>query len=425
MQPAADVRGLTLRTLMPGFAGTDVPAWLEKALADGLPSVCLYGSNVAQPRPAAGPVRATSADRPRTCCWQSTRRAATSRVCTTGPARPTRAMPCSAGSTMSSSPARSATGSAQDLADVGVNLDLAPVVDVNSAPTNPVIGTRSFGADADLVARHSAAWVEGLQSTGIAACAKHFPGHGDTTADSHRTLPVVDGFRRCGPGARAGAVRRGRRERGLVRHDRRGRRPVDRPGEPGDVLAARSCTASCGSSSASDGVIVTDALDMAGASHDTGIPEAAVRALAAGCDLLCLGPDTDEGTFEAVIAAVGGALDQGRLSLERLTAAADAVTSWPTDSRGRVPATSRPTMPRSLLRSRSGSPMPPEHGVPGSGPAAIVQIETEANDAVGHSPWGPDALGLASDERAVATCRLAWRSWAATSVRTSGAGPGS
>ena len=78
------------------------------------------------------------------------------------------------------------------LAAAGCTLDFAPSADVNVNPDNPVIGTRSFGDDAAAAARHTAAWVRGLQSTGIAACAKHFPGHGDTAVDSHRGLPVVD-----------------------------------------------------------------------------------------------------------------------------------------------------------------------------------------------------------------------------------------
>ena len=78
-----------------------------------------------------------------------------------------------------------------DLAALGVNLDLAPCLDVLAAPSNPVIGTRSFGADPELVARHGAAAVRGLQSAGAAACAKHFPGHGATLLDSHAELAVV------------------------------------------------------------------------------------------------------------------------------------------------------------------------------------------------------------------------------------------
>ena len=78
-----------------------------------------------------------------------------------------------------------------ELAAAGVNLDYAPDADVNNNPDNPVIGVRSFGADPALVARHTAAWVTGLQEAGVAACAKHFPGHGDTAVDSHHDLPRI------------------------------------------------------------------------------------------------------------------------------------------------------------------------------------------------------------------------------------------
>ena len=79
----------------------------------------------------------------------------------------------------------------KELSAVGINIDFAPVCDVNSNPLNPVIGTRSFGEDPKLVARLSAALIRGLQSSGVAATAKHFPGHGDTSSDSHRGAPIV------------------------------------------------------------------------------------------------------------------------------------------------------------------------------------------------------------------------------------------
>ena len=74
---------------------------------------------------------------------------------------------------------------------LGVNMNLAPDVDVNNNPDNPVINTRSFGSDPEIVARHGRAYVKGLQKGGVMAVAKHFPGHGDTSADSHKTLPVI------------------------------------------------------------------------------------------------------------------------------------------------------------------------------------------------------------------------------------------
>ena len=79
-----------------------------------------------------------------------------------------------------------------ELAAVGINFDLAPVADVIVDPANAIVGVRSFGSDPALVSRHVAAVVEGLQSVGVAACAKHFPGHGETVADSHLELPSVE-----------------------------------------------------------------------------------------------------------------------------------------------------------------------------------------------------------------------------------------
>lgn len=80
---------------------------------------------------------------------------------------------------------------ARELLDLGIALDFAPVVDVATEPSNPVIGDRSFGETPDRVASHGAAFVEGLQGGGVAACAKHFPGHGDTLRDSHHELPTL------------------------------------------------------------------------------------------------------------------------------------------------------------------------------------------------------------------------------------------
>ena len=105
------------------------------------------------------------------------------------------------------------------LREAGCTVNFAPCVDVNSRSDNPVIGVRSFGSDADLVARHGAAWVAGLQSTGVAATAKHFPGHGDTAQDSHVSLPVVNRSLDRTPPAGVAAVRRRHRCGLPVDHD--------------------------------------------------------------------------------------------------------------------------------------------------------------------------------------------------------------
>ena len=87
---------------------------------------------------------------------------------------------------------RVAAALGRELADLRIDLDFAPVVDVDTNPDNPVIGDRAFSNDPDEVSRHAAAFIAGLQGAGVAACAKHFPGHGDTATDSHVDLPRVD-----------------------------------------------------------------------------------------------------------------------------------------------------------------------------------------------------------------------------------------
>lgn len=87
---------------------------------------------------------------------------------------------------------KAAAVTAKELKNIGINVNLAPVLDVNNNPNNTVIGERSFGSDPDLVAKMGAAYIEGLQSQGLIATAKHFPGHGDTRLDSHFDLPVID-----------------------------------------------------------------------------------------------------------------------------------------------------------------------------------------------------------------------------------------
>ena len=86
---------------------------------------------------------------------------------------------------------RMAQGVGRELKGVGINVNFAPVLDVDSEPHNPIIGDRSFATDPKEVARCGAAYIDGLQGVGVIACGKHFPGHGDTTQDSHRELPIV------------------------------------------------------------------------------------------------------------------------------------------------------------------------------------------------------------------------------------------
>uniref|UniRef100_UPI0021C07B9C glycoside hydrolase family 3 protein n=1 Tax=Frankia gtarii TaxID=2950102 RepID=UPI0021C07B9C len=176
-----------------------------------------------------------------------------------------------------------------DLRALGVNVDFAPDADVNTNPANPVIGERSFGDDPAAVARLTAAAVSGFASAGVAAAAKHFPGHGSTSVDSHLDLPVVASSRE-----RLDAV------------DLAPFRAAIAAGVPMVMVGHLLATALDGASPASlspavvtsllrrqlgfDGVIVTDALNMAAITRQNSPAEAAVRAVLAGNDLLLMPP---------------------------------------------------------------------------------------------------------------------------------------
>ena len=185
---------------------------------------------------------------------------------------------------------------------------------------------RSFGADAAHVARHTVAAVEGLQSQGVAACAKHFPGHGDTVTDSHLALPRVDApadlleVRELEPfrAAVAAGVACVMTSHVVVTAIDPDRPSTFSPTMLGGVLRGRL---------GFDGVIVSDALDMAGASAETGIPEAAVRALDAGCDLLCTGSETTEQDYLDIVDTIVAAVESGRLAQARVADAAERVAA--------------------------------------------------------------------------------------------------
>jgi beta-glucosidase len=187
--------------------------------------------------------------------------------------------------------------------DVGVDLVLAPVLDLDVEPCNPIVGTRSFGADPDRVARLGRLWIEACQSEGPAACAKHFPGHGRTTADSHEELPVV-----AAPPAETEAdlapfrAVTGTVDAILTAHVAYPGLGANGPATHSAVLLRHLLRGDMGF----DGLVVTDALNMAGVRTGGG-EEPALAALRAGCDLLLYPED-----LPAAAAALRAAADRDR-----------------------------------------------------------------------------------------------------------------
>ena len=206
-----------------------------------------------------------------------------------------------------------------ELAAVGINLDLAPVADVIVDPANAIVGVRSFGSDPALVSRHVAAFVDGLQSVGVAACAKHFPGHGESVADSHLELPSVltdreTLYARALPPF-AAAVESG--TRAVMTAHVRFAALDDEP-----ATLSSKVIGLLRSELGFSGLVLTDALEMRAISATVGLEKGAVRALAAGADALCLGADLTPEEVHRVHRAVVAAVQDGRLPEDRVREAA-------------------------------------------------------------------------------------------------------
>ncbi|MGW3369606.1 glycoside hydrolase family 3 protein [Streptosporangium canum] len=315
---------LAMTVLQPGFDGTAPPDWLRRALSEGLGGAVLFARNLADPAQTAELVAGMRRENPAVVVAVDEEGGAVTRL------------EARAGSSW---PGNRALGVADDaertervareigrlLAAADITLDYAPVVDVNANPANPVIGIRSFGPDPELVARQTTAWITGLQGAGVAACAKHFPGHGDTVTDSHHALPTVHADlellrERDLPPFRA-AVKAGVQAvmcgHLLV--------PALDPGNPA-TLSRRILTGLLREEMGFDGMLVTDAIEMGAvaALHPPG--EIAVRALAAGVDAICVGVSSAGGeSVYALRDAIVRAVHDGRLPEERLAEAAGRV----------------------------------------------------------------------------------------------------
>jgi beta-N-acetylhexosaminidase len=376
--------------VVPPFPGVTVPRWLLAALERGLAGVTLFGPNVSDPGQLAALTSQLrdAADEP-VIAIDEEGGDVTRMAHRTGSSYPGNAALGAVDDTDLTTEIYRALGS--DLAAAGINTNLAPSADVNSAADNPVIGTRSFGATTGLVARHAAAAVTGLQAAGVAACAKHFPGHGSTRNDSHHVIAAVDGdleqLRRRDLPPFAAAIAAG------VQAVMPGHLLV--PGLTGGLPATWSAAALTGllrGELGFTGAIVSDALEMRAVSDPHGVPEAAVRTVAAGADLLCLGRDQDEEMYLAVRAALAAAVTGGRLPAARPEEAGRrvaALRSWLAGRRRSAAlassAAGHATQPglaaaRRALRV-SGLTSPPTDPL-------VVEFRSQANVAAGTVPWG-------------------------------------
>ncbi|MCF6472450.1 glycoside hydrolase family 3 protein [Nonomuraea sp. MG754425] len=384
------LRRLAAGTLLVAFQGTTAPEWVLRELEHGLGGVTLFGFNVADPTQVLDLTTALRGAGEPVISLDEEGGDVTRLAYHVGSPYPGNAALGAVDDVELTRRVYRAIGS--ELAACGINLDMAPSADVNTEADNPVIGTRSFGTGPELVARHTVAAVQGLQSVNVAACVKHFPGHGATRVDSHLAVPVVDvGLDvlrerelvpfRAAIGAGARSV--------MTAH-------VAVPvvtGETPATLSGAALTGLLRGELGYDGVVVTDALDMHAITKSVGLAGGAVLTLAAGSDLLCLGPLPTYDDVQAIIAEIVSAVREGRLAEARLEEAAArvaALRSWAAAPR-RIAAEQNVVGLHAARRAvrLTGSATPLVEPL-------VIEVDTPPTIAVGDVPWGvgpwlPDA----------------------------------
>jgi beta-N-acetylhexosaminidase len=270
----------------------------------------------------------------------------------------------------------------------GIQQDYAPVLDVDSNPANPIIGDRSFSRDPSTVARLAAAFIDGLQTAGVAACGKHFPGHGDTGSDSHLELPTLPHDRarldeielvpfRAAVRADVAAI--------MTAHILFPALDAEHPA----TLSERVIEPLLRKELGFDGVIVSDDLEMRAIADHYGIEDAAVRAVRAGCDQLIISerPSLMRSAHRALVDAV----ERGSLEKRRLFEAAERVRRLkatfarmgdrprPADVVARLPRELHEALLADLARGGMEAPSTAAADAAGSS-ARIVEFELDEGD---------------------------------------------
>jgi beta-N-acetylhexosaminidase len=387
-----------LAVLHPTFTGThSPPGWLLRLLENGMTGVGIFARNIVDAAQLASLTAQLRAALPEVLVAVDEEGGDVTRL------------EVHSGSSF---PGNHALGSADDaeltravateigrrLAACGVTVNWGPCADVNSDPDNPVIGVRAFGDHPRLVARHTTAYVDGLQSAGVAACVKHFPGHGNTSVDSHLALPRID----VDPGTlRArelvpfqAAVAAGTRCV-MSAHILLPALDPERPGTLSQAVLAGLLRAPAAEGGLGfDGVIYTDGMEMRAVADTYGLARGSALAIAAGADAICVGgTPSDEAEVLHLRDTLVQAVRDGELPEQRLHDAAERVRAlgrWAAGARAAAPAATGPATDIGLIAARRALRVTQLDGAgPLTTPPYVAAFTPVANIAVGRqTPWG-------------------------------------
>ena len=379
-QADAELRSLAAGVLLPGFAGTTAPEWVRRWVAQGLGGVLLFGRNVVDDQQVAALSASIAAERDDAVVAIDEEGGDVTRL----DAGRGSEVPGNYALGVAADPQLTdqvATALGRRLVAAGITANFAPSADLTLTELDPIIGVRAFGSDPRAAARQIEPWVRGLQRCGVAACAKHFPGHGAATEDSHATLPVLARsetmLREVELVPFAAAIAAG------VRSVMLGHLVIpawdnERPASL-SPRAVRVLREEMGFT----GTIVTDAIDMGAVTGSAGMPGGAVAALRAGADTLVVGGTyTDEGTVETLVDALVEAVLRDELPVDRLYEAANRTlalgdrtgftdANWDREI-GLVAA-------RRAIRTRGEPKL--------AGPPLVVELSVAPTIAVGAVPW--------------------------------------
>ncbi|MCP1185502.1 beta-N-acetylhexosaminidase [Paenibacillus sp. 1781tsa1] len=214
----------------------------------------------------------------------------------------------------------------RELKSIGIDMNLAPVVDVNNNPLNPVIGVRSYGEHAESVAAHGVAAITGYQSQGIAATAKHFPGHGDTAVDSHLGMVTVPHDRNRLEQMELLPFRRAIEAGVDAIMTAHVMFPSIEPEPIPATLSRKVLTGLLREEMGFKGIIITDCLEMHAISKPYGVAEAAIRAVEAGADLILVSHTLQDQV--AAVEAIVQAVRTGRITEDIINKALERIITW-------------------------------------------------------------------------------------------------